>query len=278
MTRARYKPKGIQLRSWAVGISIVVSTSVFLSYAVYYITMATEAESTTSPLPQLGDYTSPEAKVAREVALEYAASLRQSKKQPSPVIQLHPTVLAPSDSQFDSVDHRIVPSEATRLYSILPTRAKRLPSPQIIDNTRVKISSDPEYKYPKSKVEKFGQVSSALALDSNFKQAANFNLSQAVQPKLKTNAEDRDLPLLTIAATQEAPVREIGSEEVDGRGPYGMTWRAVSDLSQDDWVVYLRIQKTGSQTFWQTLQQEFDAGVWGRKQTVRPHVLNLHRY
>lgn len=240
--------------------------------------MATEVESTTSPLPQLGDYTSPEAKAAREVALEYAASLRLSKKQHSPVIQPHPAFLAPSDLPFDSVDHRIVPSEATQLSSILPIRAKRLPPPQIIDNTRASISSGAEYKYTKSKVERVGEISSALVPDSNMKPPANFNLSQAVQPKLKTIIEDRDLSLLTSATTHEAAVREVGVEKDDGRGPYGMTWRAVSDLSQDDWVVYLRIQKTGSQTFWQTLQQEFDASVWGRKQTVRHHVVSFHRY
>ena len=32
-------------------------------------------------------------------------------------------------------------------------------------------------------------------------------------------------------------------------------------LSPDDWLVYLRIQKTGSQTFWSTLQKEFKGEV-----------------
>jgi hypothetical protein len=33
-------------------------------------------------------------------------------------------------------------------------------------------------------------------------------------------------------------------------------------VAPTEWLVYLRIQKTGSQTFWATLQKEFRADVW----------------
>jgi len=67
------------------------------------------------------------------------------------------------------------------------------------------------------------------------------------------------------AAVDAQPI--AGSVADDGRGPFGSEWRPVS-LTAADWVVYVRIQKTGSQTFWQTLQQTFDGGVWGRRGQV----------
>ena len=63
----------------------------------------------------------------------------------------------------------------------------------------------------------------------------------------------------------------------DGRGPFGGVWRPVADLDRDDWVVYLRVQKTGSQTFWQTLQQTFDGSVWGRSATCQKGLFCGHR-
>ena len=52
----------------------------------------------------------------------------------------------------------------------------------------------------------------------------------------------------------------------EGAGPRGGVWAPVTELQGDDWLVYLRIQKTGSQTFWQTLQQSFRGGaLWGRR-------------
>ena len=33
-------------------------------------------------------------------------------------------------------------------------------------------------------------------------------------------------------------------------------------LRKSDWLVYLRIQKTGSQTFWQIIQKEFKSSIW----------------
>lgn len=54
----------------------------------------------------------------------------------------------------------------------------------------------------------------------------------------------------------------------DGRGPFGHVWRPVT-VTKEDWIVYIRIQKTGSQTFWQTLQQSFDSNIWGRPRQVK---------
>ena len=45
-------------------------------------------------------------------------------------------------------------------------------------------------------------------------------------------------------------------------------WRPV-DITKDDWVVYLRAQKTGSQTLWTTLLDVFDGGAWGPRRCVR---------
>mmetsp|Transcript_21068 Transcript_21068/g.24899 ORF Transcript_21068/g.24899 Transcript_21068/m.24899 type:complete len:239 (-) Transcript_21068:97-813(-) len=56
--------------------------------------------------------------------------------------------------------------------------------------------------------------------------------------------------------------------EDDGRGSYGYQWRPIDKVKLDDWFVYIRIQKTGSQTFWQTLQNSFDGRVWGRRTAV----------
>lgn len=39
-------------------------------------------------------------------------------------------------------------------------------------------------------------------------------------------------------------------------------WAPV-ELTRHDWIVYLRVQKTGSQTLWLTLIQSFDGHVWG---------------
>jgi hypothetical protein len=33
-------------------------------------------------------------------------------------------------------------------------------------------------------------------------------------------------------------------------------------IAPNEWLIYLRIQKTGSQTFWSTLQKEFRADIW----------------
>jgi len=63
----------------------------------------------------------------------------------------------------------------------------------------------------------------------------------------------------------------------DGRGPFGGEWRPITDLGKDDWVIYLRIQKTGSQTFWQTLQQAFDGRVWGRNRMCQRGLFCGHR-
>ena len=46
------------------------------------------------------------------------------------------------------------------------------------------------------------------------------------------------------------------------------TFEAVS-LRKEDWVIYLRIQKTGSQTLWQTLVDVFDGKVWGQQRCVK---------
>ena len=45
-------------------------------------------------------------------------------------------------------------------------------------------------------------------------------------------------------------------------------WRPV-EITKDDWVVYLRAQKTGSQTLWTTLLDVFDGGAWGPRRCVR---------
>ena len=45
-------------------------------------------------------------------------------------------------------------------------------------------------------------------------------------------------------------------------------WRPV-EITKDDWVVYLRAQKTGSQTLWTTLLDVFDGGAWGPWRCVR---------
>lgn len=60
------------------------------------------------------------------------------------------------------------------------------------------------------------------------------------------------------------------------RGPFGETWRKVL-LERDDWVVYVRIQKTGSQTFWQTLHNNFDGSVWGRRARCQRGLFCGHR-
>jgi hypothetical protein len=60
----------------------------------------------------------------------------------------------------------------------------------------------------------------------------------------------------------------MGTIKDDGRGPYGTRWRAVKDMGLQDWLVYIRIQKTGSQTFWQTLQNSFNGQIWGRNTVV----------
>ena len=49
-----------------------------------------------------------------------------------------------------------------------------------------------------------------------------------------------------------------------GDAPLGKVWAPVLNLTRGDWLVYLRIQKTGSQTFWETLQGNFRSGaLWG---------------
>lgn len=45
-------------------------------------------------------------------------------------------------------------------------------------------------------------------------------------------------------------------------------WSPVK-LTKDDWMVYLRIQKTGSQTLWLTLIEAIDGRVWTNKKCAR---------
>ena len=283
MARTRKKPKGFQLRSWAVGIAIVVSSCVFLSYAVYHIIMAAEAESTSSPLPQLGDYTSPEAKAAHAVALEYAASIRRSKNQPQAVINADYPFILDEDTQPSLPGQRAVPTESKRLPSTSRTEATQLSSHRIIDNVEQKDSSSVNSRSPIKTSGRGSESTSSSALKLDKQPPSTFNLSNSMQPKNPNqinNEEDRrnnkpDVYVLPGATTHEVSGQELNFGRDDGRGPFGTKWRPVSDLSRDDWVVYLRIQKTGSQTFWQTLQQEFDAGIWGRKQTVRNCIYSM---
>jgi hypothetical protein len=100
--------------------------------------------------------------------------------------------------------------------------------------------------------------------------------NHSIAPELLVSSSN--MTLLSVPQQQEinhdklrpvAPLKEaVPASLADDRGPFGDVWKPVK-LTKSDWMVYLRIQKTGSQTFWQTLQQSFDGEVWGRHSSVR---------
>jgi hypothetical protein len=252
MTRQRKKSKGFQWRTWTIGFAIASTTGVYFNFATHHAGLAAEGETVLSPLPQLGDYTTPEAKAARAQALEYVASIQQRS------VSLPPAATKNNVASTRAKDVAAI----SQGRAVEPAEVKRTPMRLYADIMKV---HDPP---PRAE-----QLTSSFAPGFVREPLRNLTEARPAEPNAETSSghlimSSEKYPPPEAARTEStAPVFDVGKD--DGRGPFGMMWRAVSDLSKDDWVVYLRIQKTGSQTFWQTLQQVFDVKIWGRRQTVR---------
>ena len=85
-------------------------------------------------------------------------------------------------------------------------------------------------------------------------------LQSKAAPRAATPNEPPRAPPPADASRSEPPRVDVE--------PQQHAWRPV-DVKKDDWVVYLRVQKTGSQTLWTTLLDVFDGSVWGMRRCVR---------
>jgi len=61
----------------------------------------------------------------------------------------------------------------------------------------------------------------------------------------------------SVSSSSTGSYRRGGSQGHEGGGVFAPT-----RIAPNEWLVYLRIQKTGSQTFWSTLQKEFRPDTW----------------
>ncbi|KAJ8601447.1 hypothetical protein CTAYLR_005947 [Chrysophaeum taylorii] len=89
-------------------------------------------------------------------------------------------------------------------------------------------------------------------------------LHAALDEQNKTIVKLHQSLIASMAAAGQAETSAVFS----GSGENSTTWKPIA-LGREDWVVYLRVQKTGSQTLWLSLVDAFNGRVWGRPRCAK---------
>lgn len=113
----------------------------------------------------------------------------------------------------------------------------------------------------------YGMQVGSLSRADRVRQA---DIEGRLQGLMDTNNRTIRTLVESLAREQPTRVESLAREQPPLKSqnplpPSTKVWEPIK-LSPEDWVVYLRVQKTGSQTLWLTLLKQFDGSVWGRRQ------------